>query len=84
MGCPDCNRRSVSRRNLAAAPAGLSLTVLQSRRDVCRQCDHASRNPDPRYAVNAGLTSLSVCGRAGKRVADLTAEPSGRCPLGGW
>ncbi len=84
MGCPDCNRRSVSRPQLAAAPAGLSLTVLQSRRDVCRQCDHASRNPAARFAVNAGLTSLSRCGKSGKRIADLTAESSGRCPLGGW
>jgi hypothetical protein len=72
---------------LARAATGIDavpLTVLMQRRDVCRGCEYATRNPAPRYAVNKGLTSLSRCTRCHCFIAAKTQIGSEFCPLGLW
>jgi hypothetical protein len=58
--------------------------TVQSRRDACRKCEHASRNHDPRYAANQGLTTFSRCGKCSCVIAAKTRLASERCPDGKW
>ena len=75
----------------AVDPPAVPLSVVQARRDVCRECEHATRSAEPRFAVNRGLTSLSVCqiekARHPERACHIavgTTMPHVRCPLGKW
>lgn len=58
--------------------------IIKARRNACRTCPEASRNPHPRYATNAGLTSLSKCGKCGCFISAKTLLESESCPLEKW
>jgi hypothetical protein len=62
----------------------VSLEVMQKRRDVCRECPEATRNPDPKFAVNKGLTKRSRCRMCKCFIAAKTKVASERCPLNKW
>jgi hypothetical protein len=59
-------------------------TVLLERRDHCRECRAATKDPHPRYAVNKGLTALSVCRDCDCNIAAKTRLASEACPRGKW
>lgn len=85
MGC--CGKIINGAVGLAKAATGIgtvSLQVMQERRDVCRECDQATRSPDPKFAVNKGLTCLSQCKPCGCYIAAKTKVASESCPLGKW
>ena len=63
----------------AAAPE-----VAKFRRDVCRGCEHATRNADPRFAVNGGLTTLSQCRECSCLIGAKTKLAGEACPLNKW
>jgi hypothetical protein len=67
-------------------PRTVPLLVMLRRRECCRACKHASRSTDPRFDVNKGLTTLSICRVAGKKanIARGTRRADRRCPLGYW
>lgn len=81
-------------KQLTRGVAGLAKAVLhidraddatiQARRDVCRGCEHASRNPDQKYAENGGLTTRSRCGKCGCFIAPKTVIAGEACPLEKW
>lgn len=58
--------------------------IIKGRRNACRTCPEASRNPHPKYAANAGLTSFSVCGKCDCFISAKTLIGSAACPLGKW
>ncbi len=60
--------------------ANASPDVIARRRDVCRACPHAMRNPDPKFAANCGLTTLSRCEQCGCFIAAKTRVASERGP----
>ena len=68
--------------------SAVPLSVILERRDHCRECEHATRSPDPRFAVNKGLTSNSICELVKAREPDKPANikygttlPEARCPI---
>jgi hypothetical protein len=82
-GCADTARRLFSG---SPAPAKVSLVVMQQRRDICRECPHATRNPERVERSTKGLTSKSVCEMAGPKanIGNGTQRVDRRCPLGKW
>lgn len=64
---------------IAAPPAAVA-----ERRDACRGCDRASRNPSPRHVAARGLTTLSRCAECGCFIAAKTLLQSETCPLNKW
>lgn len=72
-------------------PLGVPAEIQQQRCDICRECEHATRNADPKFAAFKGLTSLSVCSLVRDREPDKpalieigAAMQKARCPLGKW
>lgn len=63
----------------AAAPE-----VAQQRRDICRQCEHATRNPDPKYAKFNGLTTFSRCKLCDCVLSLKVKVASEHCPINKW
>lgn len=57
---------------------------IKDRRDKCRDCDHAIKNPDPKFAKNNGLTSLSICSKCSCNIAAKTKISSEVCPIARW
>lgn len=71
----------------AKAIAGIDLAsdeLIQSRRERCRGCAHASRSNNPKYADNEGLTTLSRCYWCGCVIALKTRLAKEHCPLAKW
>ncbi len=58
-----------------------SRLVVTERRVKCRHCPNASRNPDPKYAVNNGLTSSATCELCGCLIVAKTMLASEACPM---
>lgn len=58
--------------------------LVQLRRDICRGCQFSTRNPDPKYFENKGMTSLSKCEKCGCFIAAKTTLVSEKCPEGKW
>ena len=72
---------------LGKAVAGLDAAdepTIQARRDQCRRCEHATRNPNPKYAANTGLTTFSRCTKCSCYIAPKTKIASEMCPIGRW
>jgi hypothetical protein len=58
-------------------------TMLR-RRDVCRECPHATRNAKRLNRSTKGLTSLSRCELCDCFIGAKTALASERCPASKW
>jgi hypothetical protein len=58
--------------------------VTRARRDICRTCNYATRNDDPKFAANQGLTTLSRCTRCRCFIGAKTRLTAETCPLGKW
>jgi hypothetical protein len=83
-GCEKVIHGAVGLTKAALGVDAIPLEVMQARRDECRDCEHATRNPSPRYAVNKGLTSLSRCRKCDCLIAAKTKLAGERCPIGRW
>ena len=57
-----------------------SLEAIRRRRDFCRECDQATRNPAPQFQSGKGLTTLSVCRVCDCPILGLTAAAEKACP----
>ena len=58
--------------------------LTMARRDRCRECDQATRNPADRYRPTGGLTTLSRCLVCGCFVVPKTRRLASRCDLDRW
>ena len=60
--------------------------AIIARRNACRECEHASRNPAPRFQPTRGLTTRSICALTGKSLFAVTQCPPCQCPKtpSGW
>ncbi|HOD83729.1 MAG: hypothetical protein BWX88_04864 [Planctomycetes bacterium ADurb.Bin126] len=85
MGC--CQKiihGAVALAKVALGADAASDPLVAARRDICRQCDQATRNSDPRFAANRGLTTFSRCRKCSCFIAAKTRLTEERCPLGRW
>jgi len=81
MGC--CGNIVTGAVGLAKAAVGADAAppeVVQQRRDLCRECPHASRNPERAHLPSKGLTTLSTCALCGCFIAAKTKIASESCP----
>jgi hypothetical protein len=88
MGCGTCGE--IVHGAVGLAKAGLqsvgvpidqvSDAELQRRRDICRDCPEATRNPERMHLPTKGLTTLSKCNLCGCFIAAKTKLASERCP----
>lgn len=84
MSCGDCIKGVVK---IAQSVAGLGLAdngVIQHRRDICRECPHATRNQSRLNRPTKGLTNLSRCSLCNCFIAAKTKLRSEQCPAGKW
>jgi hypothetical protein len=58
--------------------------MIRRRLDRCRACEHATRSAKPRFAPNAGLTTLSRCRLCKCFIAPKAKVATERCPLDKW
>lgn len=58
--------------------------IIKLRRDRCRVCEFATKNADPKYAANNGLTNLSRCTKCHCNIKAKTQLVSEHCPVGQW
>jgi hypothetical protein len=80
-----CCGGEFSVQDVPATPTPIVIqAIVQARRDICRDCEHATRNLDPKFAAFRGLTSMSFCKRAARNVARLTIDATAGCPVGRW
>lgn len=91
-GCGGCGDavRTVAHGAAGLVKAGLQVAgvpvdrvsdvELLRRRDACRQCPHATRNPERLNRTTRGLTTLSKCKLCGCLIGAKTRLASERCP----
>lgn len=85
MGC--CGKILHGAVALAKVAVGANAApdaVVAARRDFCRQCDQATRNPDARFSANQGLTTFSRCRKCGCFIGAKTRLTGEKCPLERW
>lgn len=57
---------------------------VAKRRNLCRNCEHATRNDDPKFKATNGLTNLSQCQKCSCVILAKTSNKDEKCPLGRW
>ena len=82
MSCGTCAKGVVGLVKAAVHIDRASVEVIQSRRDICRECEHATRND--RFKKTKGLTILSQCDLCSCFIAAKTVIQSEGCPLAKW
>ena len=83
----NCGKLVKGCKGLAMAALGIGRAepeIIAQRRDACRTCDRATRNPSPRYVAAMGLTTLSRCQECGCFIAAKSMIAGETCPLGKW
>lgn len=83
MACDDVQKQIVALTVRLAPPD------VAKRRDACRRCRFATKNPDPRYEKFEGLTDASAClavktDEKPGNIALGTLMPKAECPFGAW
>jgi hypothetical protein len=58
----------------------VSLEVLKDRRQACRDCEYATKNPHPKFVQFGGITNLSKCKAADKLLMSALKDPTFICP----
>jgi len=58
--------------------------TIKKRIDVCRGCQYATRNNDPKFNSNKGLTSKSRCLKCTCPIVDKVRWAHSTCPVGLW
>jgi hypothetical protein len=85
MGCCDkIARGAVGLTKAAIGIDAVPLEVMQARREECRDCEHATRNPLRLNRTTKGLTSLSRCRKCDCFIAAKTKLGGEACPVGRW
>ena len=69
-----------SKKIRAGSIPTVSLTVLKSRRSICRNCKHATKNPHPKFTAFGGLTSQSSCKLSKRKLNECLKDPDYACP----
>jgi hypothetical protein len=82
--CGDIIAGAVGLAKAAVGAEPVPPEVLQDRRDKCRECPHASRDPKRLDRPTKGLTVLSKCDLCGCFIAAKTKLASEACPDGRW
>lgn len=59
-------------------------SIIDSRRDICRVCEHSSKNKERTNRPTKGLTSFSVCGVCHCNIKAKTQLKNSKCPLERW
>ena len=75
---------AVALAKVAVGADAASPSLVAARRDICRRCDQATRNTDPRFAAHAGLTTFSRCRTCGCFIAAKTKLAGEHCPQERW
>lgn len=86
-GCRLCGKVAHGAVGLAKAVLGVGKApqaVVAERRNLCRACEHATRNAAPRFAATGGLTSLSRCKLCSCVIIAKTRNAEESCPDGRW
>ena len=84
MRCGNCLKGAAGLAKVALGMDAAPDAVIAERRDACRMCDRATRNPSPRYVAAMGLTTLSRCQECGCFIAAKSMIAGETCPLGKW
>jgi hypothetical protein len=88
MGCGDCgNKLAHGAAGLTKAITGIDAApahLIATRRDECRNCPQATRNPHRLNRPSKGLTSLSRCRLCNCFIAAKTKINSEHCPAHKW
>lgn len=58
--------------------------LIDERRNHCRNCEHATKNPKFLDKPSKGLTSVSQCRKCSCLIALKTMSAQEKCPLGKW
>jgi len=85
MACGGCGGLSDGIVGLTKFALGIDRAddaTIKVRLDACRECPHASRNPDPKYAEFKGMTTFSRCGLCKMKcfIKAKTANKGEQCP----
>lgn len=83
MSC--CGKAAKGIAGLTKAALGIDRAdpaTIESRRDICRGCEFATRNP--KFADSKGLTSFSRCLKCSCLIAAKTNLVNESCPLAKW
>jgi hypothetical protein len=93
MSCNGCIRQvthgAAGLAKVGLQAVGISIDragddLVGRRRDICRDCPHATRNAASRFVAAKGLTSLSRCTQCSCVIAAKTRIASEQCPVGKW
>lgn len=57
---------------------------IQKRRDICRHCNHSSKNTNLRFISTNGLTNRSMCSKCHCLIVAKTQLTTEKCPLDLW
>lgn len=85
--CTTCERYmlgAVGITNAILRRDGLPQNIVSERRDTCRECDRASRNPNLMAHPCKGLSIRSRCLECDCFIFAKTRLASEKCPLGKW
>lgn len=83
MSC--CGKAAKGIAGLTKAALGIDRAdpaTIESRRDICRGCEFATRNQ--KFAKSNGLTNFSRCSKCGCFIAAKTNISYESCPDGRW
>jgi hypothetical protein len=69
---------------LGIAPAQVSQDRVEDRRNKCRNCPAATRNPKYIDLPEKGLTAASLCRECKCNIKAKTMLADEKCPLGKW
>ena len=61
-----------------------SQETIRKRIDICRDCPESTKNPDPQFIPNNGLTSKSRCLKCTCSILKKTSWKDSVCPLEKW
>ncbi len=74
-------------KGLTSSVLGIGLaeqSIIDERRNVCRDCEHATRNPNKVHLPTKGLTTWSRCQICTCLIAHKTRLQNESCPKGKW
>jgi len=58
--------------------------TIEERRTICRQCEYATRNNNPKFDKFNGLTNFSRCTKCQCNIKAKTQGKASACPIKKW
>lgn len=92
MSCASCGKNAANtivRGAVGLTRAALSIDraaddTVAARRDICRNCEHSTKNPSLINSECNGLTNFSLCRKCSCLIAAKTLIAGEKCPLNLW